>query len=44
MTSKKKAILIHNSVHKALKGDERKSIGISEAKWEDMHAKDLAAI
>ena len=39
-----KAILIQNGVHKALEGDERKPIGLSEAKWEEMDAKALSAI
>ena len=41
---KMKAILIQNGVHKALEGDERKPIGLSEAKWEKMDAKVLSAI
>ena len=41
---KMKAILIQNGVHKALEGDERKPIGLSEAKWEEMDAKALSAI
>jgi hypothetical protein len=39
-----KAILIQNGVHKALEGDERKPIGLSEAKWEEMDAKAFSAI
>ena len=39
-----KAILIQNGVHKAIKGDERKPIDLSEAKWEEMDAKVLSAI
>ena len=31
-------------VHKALEGDERKPIGMSKAKWEELDAKSLSAI
>ena len=41
---KMKAILIQNGVHKALEGDERKPIGLSGAKWEEMDAKTISAI
>ena len=39
-----KAILIQNGVHKALEGEEKKPIGVSEAKWEKMDTKALSAI
>ena len=41
---KMKAILIQNGVHKALEGEDKKLIGVSEAKWEEMDAKALSAI
>ena len=41
---KMKAILIQNGVHKALEGEDKKSIGVSEAKWEEMDAKALSVI
>ena len=41
---KMKAILIQNGVHKALEGEDKKTIGVSEAKWEEMDAKALSAI
>ena len=39
-----KAILIHNEVHKALNGEQKKLEGTSEAKWEEMDAKAPFAI
>ena len=39
-----KAILIQNRVYKALEGEDKKSIGVSDAKWEEMDAKALSAI
>ena len=44
MASKDEAILIQNGVHKAREGDEKKPIGLTEAKWEEMDAKALFAI
>ena len=41
---KMKAILIQNGVHKDLEGEDKKPIGASEAKWEEMDAKALSAI
>ena len=39
-----KAILIQNGLHKALEGEDKKPIGVSDAKWEEMDAKALSAI
>ena len=36
---KMKAILIQNGVHKALEGDDKKLIGLSEAMWEENYVK-----
>ena len=44
MTSKNEVILIQNGVYKALEGDVKKPIGLSEVKWEEMDAKALLAI
>ena len=39
-----KAILIQNGLHKALEGEDKKPIEVSDAKWEEMDAKALSAI
>ena len=41
---KMKAILIQNGVHKVIEGEEKKPIGVSEAKWEEMNTKALSVI
>ena len=41
---KMKAMLIQNGVHKALDSEEKKPIGLSEGKWEEMDTKVLTAI
>ena len=41
---KMKEILIQNGVRKALEGEDKKLIGVSDAKWEEMDAKALSAI
>ncbi len=41
---KMKAILIQNGVHKALESEDKKPIGMSDTKWEEMDAKALSAI
>ena len=41
---KMKAILIQNGVHKVIEGEEKKPIGVSEAKWEEMNTKGLSVI
>ena len=44
MASQDEGNLIQNGVHKALEGEDKKLIGVSDAKWEEMDAKALSAI